>query len=41
VPFAYFDTEDDMSTTMELFDIPENFDMPEPEEWFPAAPPAS
>jgi methylmalonyl-CoA/ethylmalonyl-CoA epimerase len=41
VPFAYFDTEGDMSTTIELFDIPEDFDMPEPEEWFPAAPPAS
>ena len=39
VPFAYFGTEGDLSTTIELFDIPEDFVMPEPEEWFPEAPP--
>jgi hypothetical protein len=40
VPFAYFGTEGDISTTIELFDIPEDFVLPEPEEWFPEAPPA-
>jgi methylmalonyl-CoA/ethylmalonyl-CoA epimerase len=39
VPFSYFETEGDISTTLEIFDIPEDYDLPEPEEWYPAAPP--
>jgi hypothetical protein len=38
-PYAYFATEGDVSTTVETFVIPEDFPMPEPDEWFPAAPP--
>ena len=38
VPFAYFQTEDLTTTTLEIFDFPEGFALPEPEEWIPAAP---
>lgn len=38
VPYAYFETEGDTTTTFEIFDIPADFVMPEPEEWYPAAP---
>lgn len=41
VPFAYFDTEGDLTTTIEVFDIPADFILPEPEEWYPEAPPAT
>lgn len=37
-PYAYFETEGDTTTTFEIFDIPADFVMPEPEEWYPAAP---
>jgi hypothetical protein len=39
VPYAYFATEGDVSTTLETFLIPDDFEMPEPDEWYPAAPP--
>ncbi|MBC6405977.1 MAG: VOC family protein [Rhodospirillales bacterium] len=38
VPWIYFGTEDDTSTTIETFIIPEDFEMPEPEAWYPAPP---
>ncbi|MGF1562889.1 MAG: VOC family protein [Geminicoccaceae bacterium] len=38
VPWAYFATEDATTTTFEIFDIPADFVMPEPEAWYPAAP---
>lgn len=38
VPYAYFGTESLISTTIEIFDIPADFVMPEPLEWFPARP---
>ncbi len=41
VPYAYFETEGDTTTTMEIFDIPADFVMPEPEEWYPGPPPAA
>ena len=41
VPFAYFETEEDTTTTLEIFNIPSDFPLPEPEEWYPAAPPAT
>jgi hypothetical protein len=41
VPWAYFETEPDTATTFEIFDIPEDFVLPEPEEWYPAAPPSA
>ncbi|HZZ49712.1 MAG TPA: VOC family protein [Pseudonocardia sp.] len=40
VPYAYFATEDDVTTTIETFIIPDDFPLPEPDEWYPAAPPA-
>jgi len=40
VPYAYFETEEAATTTFELFIIPEGADMPAPEEWYPATPPA-
>ena len=39
--FAYFETEGDISTTAEIFDIPADFTFPAPESWYPAPPPAS
>jgi methylmalonyl-CoA/ethylmalonyl-CoA epimerase len=39
VPWAYFGTEDATTTTFEVFQIPDGFVLPEPEEWYPAPPP--
>lgn len=39
--FAFFDTEDATSTVFETYLFPEGFEYPEPEEWFPAAPPSN
>jgi hypothetical protein len=39
VPYAYFDTEEDTGTMFEIFDIPADFALPEPDEWYPAPPP--
>lgn len=41
VPWAYFGTEKATGTIFEIFDIPEGFEMPEPEAWYPAAPPSA
>lgn len=38
--FAFFDTEASTGTTFETYSIPHDFEWPEPEEWFPAPPPA-
>lgn len=38
--FAFFDTEKATGTTFETYSIPEGFVWPEPEEWYPAPPPA-
>lgn len=38
VRYAYFGTEDLVGTTVEIFDFPEGFEFPEPEEWVPARP---
>ena len=40
VPFAYFSTEDDTSATIETAFFPEGFSLPQPEQWYPAPPPA-
>jgi methylmalonyl-CoA/ethylmalonyl-CoA epimerase len=40
VPFAYFATEDDTATTIETASFPHDFDLPEPEQWYPGPPPA-
>ena len=40
VRYAYYGTEDLIGTTVEIFDFPEGFEFPEPEEWVPAPPPA-
>ena len=37
--FALFATEDDPVTTFETFIMAEDFEMPVPEEWYPAPPP--
>ncbi len=39
VPWAYFGTEAATTTIFEIFDIPPDFVMPEPESWYPAPPP--
>ncbi|KKW90191.1 hypothetical protein YP76_22055 [Sphingobium chungbukense] len=39
VRFAYVDTEDTTGFAIELIDFPDGYDMPEPEEWYPAPPP--
>ncbi|MFV1943995.1 VOC family protein [Pseudomonas luteola] len=41
VRYAYIDTEDSVGFAVELMDFPEGYAMPEPEEWYPAAPPKS
>lgn len=41
VPWAYFGTEQATGTIFEIYDIPEGFVIPEPEEWYPAPPPAA
>lgn len=38
VRYAYYGTEDLIGTTVEIFDFPEGFEFPEPEEWVPARP---
>lgn len=38
VRYAYYGTEDLIGTTVEIFDFPEGFAFPEPEEWVPARP---
>lgn len=38
--FAFFDTEAATGTVFETYSIPAGFVWPEPEEWFPAPPPA-
>ncbi len=38
IPWAYFGTEDAISTTIETFTIPDGFEFPEPESWYPAPP---
>lgn len=40
VPWAYFETEGLTTTTFETFLIPSDWPFPEPEEWYPAKPPA-
>ncbi|HKQ81909.1 MAG TPA: VOC family protein [Steroidobacteraceae bacterium] len=40
VPYAYFETEGLISTTVEIFDFPPGFQMPAPEEWIPGPPTA-
>jgi methylmalonyl-CoA/ethylmalonyl-CoA epimerase len=40
VPWACFGTEEATSTIFEIYDIPEDFALPEPEAWYPAPPPA-
>jgi|1185.fasta_scaffold32310_1 methylmalonyl-CoA/ethylmalonyl-CoA epimerase len=40
VPFAYFSTEEDTSTTIETAFFPAGFTLPEPEHWYPAPAPA-
>jgi methylmalonyl-CoA/ethylmalonyl-CoA epimerase len=37
--FGFFDTEAATGTTFETYSIPPGFVWPEPEEWYPAAPP--
>ena len=39
VPYHYFDTEGDTTTTFEIFQAPDGYEFPEPEEWYPAPPP--
>jgi len=36
VRYAYFETEDDTTTTFEIFEVPEDFVFPEPELVYPA-----
>ena len=36
LPYAYFETESATGTTFEMWDEPDNFVMPEPEEWWPS-----
>ncbi|GGR40449.1 hypothetical protein J2S40_001876 [Nocardioides luteus] len=38
--FAFFSTEGAVTTTLETYSIPDGFEWPEPEEWFPGPPPA-
>ena len=38
VSFAYFETEGLISTTVEIYDLPEGFTFPEPEQWVPGPP---
>ena len=38
-PYAYFETEDDTTTTFEIFDIPPDMVIPTPEQWYPGPPP--
>jgi hypothetical protein len=38
VPWAYFGTEEATGTIFEIYDIPPDFVLPEPERWYPAPP---
>lgn len=38
VRYAYFGTADLIGTTVEIFDFPDGFVWPEPEQWIPAKP---
>jgi methylmalonyl-CoA/ethylmalonyl-CoA epimerase len=38
--FSFFDTEAATTTCFETYHFPEGFEYPEPDEWYPAAPPA-
>lgn len=40
LPYAYFATEGDVTTTIETFLIPDGMQLPEPDEWYPGPPPA-
>ena len=40
VPYCYVDTENSTGFGVELVELPENFSLPEPEEWYPGPPPA-
>jgi methylmalonyl-CoA/ethylmalonyl-CoA epimerase len=39
LPYHYFGTEGDTTTIFEIFQPPDGFEFPEPEEWYPAPPP--
>ena len=39
VRYAYIGTEDLTGTTVELIGWPENYSLPDPEQWYPAPPP--
>lgn len=41
VNWAYFGTEEATGTIFEIYDIPEDFVIPEPEYWYPAPPPSA
>ncbi len=41
VPFGYFHNGDPAAPVVEIVDIPEGFTQPEPDEWYPAPPPAA
>ena len=38
--FAFFGTEGAASAVLKTYVLPEGFEYPEPEEWFPAPPPS-
>ncbi|MDT5072650.1 MAG: hypothetical protein QOH82_1970 [Mycobacterium sp.] len=38
--FSFFDTEAATTTCFETYQFPEGFEYPEPDRWYPAAPPA-
>jgi hypothetical protein len=40
VPFAYFATEDDTTATIETASFPDDLTLAEPDQWYPAPPPA-
>ncbi len=40
VRYAYIGSKESTEFAVELLDFPEGFEMPEPEEWYPSAPPA-
>jgi hypothetical protein len=39
IRFAYLDTVDLIGTYLEIMDVPEDFHLPDPDEWYPHAPP--
>ena len=38
IRFAYLDTADLIGTYLEIMDVPEDFRLPDPDEWYPHAP---